>query len=335
MAKAQRTEQRDSSSQWSDEQLQDGKARLHKLENELDQVLKHIWSVDADVRTLTEAVSSSANAAVLVEKLREDLRQLGDGLERQHDRQNELANRLEESSRQHRAEVGRDRQEFSALARQAEAAERSVQQYDARIQALEEVLRHNEEEIAGAKLFEQGVERSLSDIGTKAEKNDETTNRISDETTHLAGLVEKLEQEDARVHERMALMQEQIRRLLERAEKLEDIAEFPKEAKELLERAAFERDQLSQRINIIDKLTDEATERVRTLTQAVALIEQRSHNQVAQLTEVATQLQELEEQTTAGLRKIVKVTLRQRRRQVEALSQEIRELSQGEPKTED
>ncbi len=335
MAKAQRTEQRESASQWSAEQLQDGKARLHKLENELDQVLKHIWSVDADVRTLTETVSSSANAAVLVEKLREDLRQLGDGLERQHDRQNELANRLEETSRQNHAEAGRDRQELSALARQAEAAERSVQQYDARIQAIEEALRHNEEGIAGAKLFEQGLERSLSDIGTKAEKNDEATNRISDETTHLAGLVEKLEQEDARVHERTALMQEQIRRLLERAEKLEDIAEFPKEAKELLERAAFERDQLSQRINIIDKLTDEATERVRTLTQAVALIEQRSHNQAAQLTEVATQLQELEEQTTAELRKIVKVTLRQRRRQVEALSQEIRELSQGEPKTED
>jgi chromosome segregation ATPase len=334
MVKAQRKEE-PRSGHWTEDQLQDTQARLHKLENELDQVLKHVWSVDADVRTLNETVSSSASASLAVDKLREDIRQLSDSLERQQERQNELANRIEESSRQHQAEVGRDRNELSTLAGQVDAAARSAQQYDARIQALDEALRHNENEIAGAKLFEQGLERSLGDIVSKAGKTQEATIRISDESAQLAGQLEKLEQEEARVSERMTLMQDQIKRLLERAEKLDDIAEFPKEVKELVERATFERDQLSQRINIIDKLTSEATERVQALNQAVALIDQRSHNQVAQLTEVATQLQELEELTTTELRKIIKVTLRQRRRQVESLSQEIRELSKGEPKTED
>ncbi|MFQ5472296.1 MAG: hypothetical protein ACE5FA_05350, partial [Dehalococcoidia bacterium] len=294
----------------------------------------HIWSVDADVRTLTETVSSSGDASTAVDKLREELRRQADGLERQKDRHNELANHVDETLRQRRSESGRDRQDLSAISKQIEGVERSTAKYDARIQALDEAMRHNEEQIASVKLFEQGLERSITELVTKAEKADETTNRIGGETAQLFGQLEKLQQEQAQIQERMALMQEQVRRLLERVDKLDDIAEFPNEVKELIERASFERDQLSQRLNIIDRIAEEATERVQAIQQAVALIEQRSHNQAAELTEIARHLQELDEQTGAELRKIIKVTLRQRRRQVEALSQEIRELSKGEPKTQ-
>lgn len=334
MAKAQRNDPPSGVSQWAEEQLQETKARLHKLENELDQVLKHIWSVDADVRTLTETVSSSGDASVAVDKLREEVRQQTDGLERQRDRHSELANRIDQTLRQRQSEAGRDRQDLSAIAKQIDGVDRGVQKYDVRIQALEEALRHNEEEIAGVKLFEQGLERSNTELVMKAEKTDVAANRIGDEAVRLSGHIEKLEQEGARVQERMTLMQEQVRRLMESVAMLEDLAEFPKEVKELIERASYERDQLSQRINIIDRIAEEATESVQAIQQVVALIEQRSQNQAAELTEVATHLQELDEQTGAELRKIIKVTLTQRRRQVEALSQEIRELGKGEPKTE-
>jgi chromosome segregation ATPase len=304
------------------------------LENELDQVLKHIRSVDADVRTLTETLSSSGDASVAVDKLREEVRQQGDGLERQKDRHNELANHVDKTLRERRSEAGRDRQELSAISKQIEGVERGIQTYDARIQALEEAMRHDEEQIAGVRLFEQGLERSITELATKVGKTDEAANRIGEEATQLVGRIEKREQEDDRSRERTALLQEQVKRLLERVSKLEDIAELSKEVGELIERASFERDQLSQRLNIIDRIAEEATERVQVIQQAVAVTEQRSQNQAAALTEVATRLQELEEQTGAELRKIVKVTLTQRRRQVEALSQEIRELGKDEPKTE-
>ncbi|MCH8814850.1 MAG: hypothetical protein IH957_07085 [Chloroflexi bacterium] len=334
MAKAQRNDPPAGASRWAEEQLQETKARLYKLENELDQVLKHLWAVDADVRTLTETVSASGDASVAVGKLREEVREQADGLERQKNQHTELANDINQSLRQRQSEAGRDRQELSAISKQVEGVEREVQKYGGRMQALEEVLRHSEEEIAGVKLFEQGLERSITELVTKAEKTDQAVNRIGDEAVQLSGHLEKLEQEGVLVQERMAIMQEQVRRLLESVDKLDDIAEFPKEVKELIKRASFERDQLSQRLNVIDRIAEEATENVQAIQQAVALIEQRSQNQAAELTEIARHLQELDEQTGAELRKIIKVTLTQRRRQVEALSQEIRELGKGEPKTE-
>lgn len=336
MTSPQRQEQpdRDNAVRWVEDQLQDTRARLHKLENELDQALKHVWSVDADVRTLTETVSTSGAATVAVEKLREDIRQLTDWMGRVQDRQNEISNRIDEAARQRQSEVGRERQDVAALSKQIETIERNVVKHGTRVQSLEEAVRHTEDEISELRLTGHGLERSLAEMATKVERTEEAANRLGEETARLAAALDRQEREDARASERLALLSEQFRRFSERADKLDELAEFPQEMKGLLDRATHEREQLSQRMNIVDKLSTEASDVVKALKQTVALIEQRSNNQLAQLTEMASRLQDLEEQTTADLKKIIKVTLRQRRRQIEALNQEVKELTQGEPKSE-
>lgn len=337
MARPQRRDQPEAPgpNQWVEEQLQETKARLHKLENELEQALKHVWSMDSDVRTLTETISTSGSATVAVDKLREDTRQLSDQVNRLQDRQNALANRIEENLRSRQAEVGRDRQDLGALAKQLETLDREVRKYDSRIQSLEEAVRHTEDEISTIRLFDQGLERTITALSTKLERTDEVNNRLGEEAARVAGQLDRLEQEDTRVEERINLLTEQLRRHGERLGKLDDLAEFPQEVKDLFLRAAHERELLSQRLNVVDRLSAEASDLVKALKQSVALIEQRSQNQSAQLTEMSSRLQDLEEHTIAQLKKIVKVTLRQRRRQVEALNQEIKELTQGEPKSED
>lgn len=336
MTSPQRQEQpdRDNAVRWVEDQLQDTRARLHKLENELDQALKHVWSVDADVRTLTETVSTSGAATVAVEKLREDIRQLTDWMGRVQDRQNEISNRIDEAARQRQSEVGRERQDVAALSKQIETIERNVVKHGTRVQSLEEAVRHTEDEISELRLTGHGLERSLAEMATKVERTEEAANRLGEETARLAAALDRQEREDARASERLALLSEQFRRFSERADKLDELADFPQEVKGLLDRATHEREQLSQRMNIVDKLSTEASDVVKALKQTVALIEQRSNNQLAQLTEMASRLQDLEEQTTADLKKIIKVTLRQRRRQIEALNQEVKELTQGEPKSE-
>lgn len=324
----------DAGDQWVEEQLQETRARLHKLENELEQALKHVWSVDTDVRTLTEAVSSSAAATVSVDKLREEIRQLSDGLTRIQDRQNQLGNRIDESVRRRESESGREREDIATLSKQLEAVQREVSKFDARIQSLEEAIRHTEDEISGVRLVGQSLERSIGEMSTKVERNEEAGNRLGEEIARMAGILERLEQEDAKAGERVALLNEQMNRLAHRVDKLSDLEEFPKEVRDLVQRAAYERDQISQRLNVVDRLSTEASDLAKALQQTVALVEQRSHNQLAQLTDLTSRLQDLEEQTAADLKKIIKVTLRQRRRQIEALNQEVKELTQGEPKNE-
>jgi methyl-accepting chemotaxis protein len=130
--------------------------------------------------------------------------------------------------------------------------------------------------------------------------------------------------------ERMQLVQENVRRLTERIDKLESIAAFPEEARELLQRANFEREQLAQRILQIERLSAEVTDRLQEFLQGIARLDQRTQTHGADLLALTTELNELADVTKSQLKRVFQVLLRQRRRQHEALTQEIKELTQGE-----
>ena len=120
------------------------------------------------------------------------------------------------------------------------------------------------------------------------------------------------------------------RRLSARLDKLEGIADFPQEARELLQRANAERDQLTHRLALLEKLAGEVSERLQDCAQGLARLDQRAQTQAAQLMDLSGQLHELTDQTRAQIKRVFQLLVRQRRRQTETLTQEIKELSQGE-----
>ena len=126
-------------------------------------------------------------------------------------------------------------------------------------------------------------------------------------------------------------MQEHVNRLSERTDKLESIAAFPEEARELLQRANFEREQLAQRILLVERLSSDVTERLQEFLQSVARLDQRTQTHGADLLALTGQVTELADQTKSQLKRAFQMQLRQRRRQHEAIAQEIKELSQGDP----
>ncbi len=55
MAVKARDQEPESPVDWLENELRETKARLHKVEGELDQALKQVWSLEADVRRVAEA----------------------------------------------------------------------------------------------------------------------------------------------------------------------------------------------------------------------------------------------------------------------------------------
>ncbi len=329
MAKAQRKEE-ESPVTWLEGELRETKARLHKVESELDQALKQVWSMGADVRRLSESLSVSGSSAATLSTVREELRQVHGQVSKLLDRHATLAHRTDEVVRQRQAEGGREAQDMAALTKQIDAASRGVQQFENRMQALEEVARHSEEGVAGERLVGQTLERHLEDLANRLSRTHEATLRLDQETTRAAAELERLDKVDAVIDERTSLVIEQAKRAGERIDKLERVAEFPEEARELLKRANFEREQLSLRLVAIEKIATEVSERTQEFVQGLARLDHRSQAQGAQLVELAGQLRDLSDHTRSQLKWTFQILLRQRRRQLETLSQEIKELSQGE-----
>ena len=112
--------------EWLENELRDTKARLHKVEGELEQALKQLWAVEADVRRLTESSSVSGSVSATLAGLREDVRQLHGQMGKLEDRQSALANRTEEMLRQRQTESGRDRQDLGAVTRDVTAITKNI-----------------------------------------------------------------------------------------------------------------------------------------------------------------------------------------------------------------
>jgi len=318
------------STEWLESEVRDAKSRLHKLESELAQALKIAWSLDADVQKVVQGVAVSSSAEATLQSLREEVRQLNEQLGKVQDRQGQLASRVEHVGKESKAESGRERYDTGMIAKQVESIGRTIEQFDGRMKALEEVARHVEEEVAGSRLTAQATERAMEGIETKSARSHEATMRLDQEFARFSGEIQRLEASRETLADRLSLALDQVHKVMERQEKLEAIASTQEEANEALQSAAYEREQIAHRMAGLEQIATEITERTDEFIKGLARLDQRSQKQASELMAMAARLEDLTDQTKAALKKVYQTFLRQRRRASEALNQEIKELTQGE-----
>lgn len=316
--------------EWIDNELREAKSRLHKVEGDLAQSLKQTHALEAEVRKLMDALAVSGSVEAAIQAFREEVRQMRGQVGRVEDRQSQVTARMEQVVNQRQAETSRGQQDLAIAAKQIEAMTRSIEQFDGRAKALEEVARHLEEEIAGMRLNHQALDRMMDDTNGRSARSHEATLRLDQEFTRFGGQIAKLEKTDDALVERLSVFTEQMRRTGDRLDKLETMLAFAEETREALEKAGHEREQLTGRVAHVEHLVGEIAIQAEEFAQALGRLDQRTQTQLSELVTQAGRLQDLTDQTRAGLKKIYQVFLRQRRRRSEALNQEIKELTAGE-----
>ena len=216
------------------------------------------------------------------------------------------------------------------IAKQIESISRTISQFDGRMKALEEVARHIEEEIATGRLAAQAGERSMEDVQTKSARSHEATLRLDQEFARFGSQFERLEASSEALADRLSLALDQLHKVMERQEQMEVTAGTQEEAKEALQGAAYEREQISQRMASLEHIATEITERTDEFIKGLGRLDQRSQKQASEMMAMAARLEDLTDQTKQSLKKVYQTFLRQRRRASEALNQEIKELTHGE-----
>ena len=207
----------ESRQQWLDEELRQAKAALHKVEHELEQALNQIFNLDSGLRRLEESIGDAAGVATALPGIHEDIRELRSQVDRLQGRQNVLASHGEEAGRMQRADVERERQERAVLVKQAETAARTVNQFESRIQLLEESLRHVEEAVAAVHLAQETLARDTEELRSRGARNLETALRLEHEIGAIAAEIEALQKRDGEIEEKVNLYEERVHRQDERA----------------------------------------------------------------------------------------------------------------------
>jgi len=316
--------------EWFEQELRETKARLHKVEGELAQALKQSHALETEVRKALVSLNVAGTVDVSIQGFREDLRQVRDLLGRMQDRQSAITTRMEQIQNQRQTELGRDRQDLAAALKQAEGMAKILEGYDTRVKNLEETTRHVEEEISGTRAARQAGERTLGEINMRSTAMHEATLRLEQQTSNFATQIETLGQSDENLVDRMTLFLEQLRRVLERLDKLESYEQFQADTREALQKIAQERELDIQRIGVAERLSNDIADQMTELSLTVSRIDQKSQQNGNEIASLTAQMQDQAEQITAGIKKLYQTLLRQRRRASEALNQEIKELTHGE-----
>lgn len=316
--------------QWLDEELGKIKAAVQKVEHELKQALIQTRNLDSGLRKLEQAGGDAGGAAAALTGIQEEIRQLRSQTDRLQDRQSIIAARTEEQGRKQQSDLERERQERADVLKRTEAAATSVGQFESRVQLLEESLRHFEEAVAELRLGQQTQSRDIEELTSRGARNLETALRLEHQLDALAGDAEALRKRDGELEEKLSLYEEKTRREAERVDKFEAHISLPLEIKEQLDRARFERQQVSERLVKVEASADGLTERTAEFVQGLARLDQRTQGQATRLLEIAEELKQQREAVFDQLKRLTHTIERQRRRQADALAQEIKELSRSE-----
>ncbi len=319
--------------QYLDEELRQAKAALHKVEHELKQALDQIWNLDSGLHKLEESVGGPGGADALP-GVQEGMRELRSQADRLQNRHSELAGRAEELGRQQQSELEHERQERAALLTQMEAAAQSVGQFESRIQRLEESLRHVEEAVAELRLSQNAQGHEVEELASRGARNLETALRLEHRMDALATDIEALHKSDGEMEERVSLYEEKVHREEERVDKFERELSLPREIKEQLDRARFEQQQMIDHLAKMEFSTTELSERTAEFVQGLARVDQRTQRQADRLMELAEEARQQRETVFEQLKHLVRTMEKQRRRQLAALTQEIKELTRGDFKAE-
>jgi chromosome segregation ATPase len=199
---------------------------------------------------------------------------------------------------------------------------------------MEESLRHLEEAVAELRLSHQTLGRDIEELTNRGARNLEAGLRLKQQLEALVGDIEELRKRDGELEEKVTLFEERIGHQTERVEKFEAQLSLSLEIKEQLDRARFERQQMSERLGKMESSAAELSERTAEFIQSLALVDQRAQAQAGRLLEVGEEMREQRETVFGQLNRLVRTTERQRRRQAEALAQEIKELSRNELNSE-
>lgn len=317
---------------WLEEELRLAKGQIHKLQQELEQAQNRLFALTESVQKAEDLISSLSAVATVVPQLQEDIRQTREQVARLHERH--LANqaRIDEAVRQQQSMLERDREERTMHLKRLEVAEREAQSYEGRIQAVQEGERHLQDSISFLEKHEAEVDKALEQVSAKVARHAEALKRLEQETSSLHNEAEALAKEESGLAERLQLYAEQARRTEEQVAAIMSDRVVAQELRDAEERWRAERERVENGVKAMEEAFKEHRQRFEDQVNALEFLDSRSQKQAEQLTAFQQQIREHRQQISEYLRKLTQFQERQKRRQLGALEQELKEIKQRDLK---
>jgi chromosome segregation ATPase len=317
---------------WLEEELRQAKLSLHKLQQQVEQAQNQIWNLVESVRKVEDLFSAHASHIAGFPHLQDEVRQTREQLGRLQERALANQSRLEEAIRQQQAAVERERGERSGSVRRVEAVEKLAQSYEGRVLAVEEGGRRFRDDVSLLEKRLEAVNKGVEEVATKTARHGEAVKRLEETTRRLHTETDALIKQDSILAERVQLFVEQMRRLGEQVAILGEDHVVHQELADIRENWHADGQRLDERLKALEQALGEQHQRAEDQARVLELLGSKEQTQVERLAAFQQQIREQRQQVVEYLRKLSQFQERQKRRQLAALEQELKEMKQRDTK---
>jgi len=313
---------------WLQDQFHLLKAQLGKVQHQTDQTQAMALDVAEKMRQQEATVAELASQASATVPLQEEIRQLKDVLARLQEQQVQARGQLEETIRQRLSEAERGRVEVGDLCRRLEDLERHVESWLDRQSGIEDAARRYQEGIALANARSESMDQRLENLEGRASRNLEATNRIDQEISRIDAAIQGLEREDDLQSERARVALEAARRVEADVESERRDLRALAELSERLELLKVERQRLEDRLAQVEENVNELRGLLAHQEQLLGVLDGRTQGYLGRLESLREEIMRHRQQFVEHLLKLSSGQERLKRRQIEELEREIKELKQ-------
>jgi chromosome segregation ATPase len=313
---------------WLQDQFHLLKAQLGKAQHQTDQTQAMVLDVSDKLRQQEAVIASLASQVGAIAPLQEEARQLKDVLARLQEQQAQVRAQLEETVRRRVTEAERERMEVADLHRRLEDLERQVEGWLDRQSGVEDAARRYQEGITLANLRAENIERRLEALEERATRNVEATNRIDQEISRIDAAIQGLEREDDLQAERARVALEAARRVETEVESERRDLRSLVDLSEKVELLKVERQRLEDRLAQVEEDLNKLRGALSRQEQLLGLLDGRTQGYLGRLEALREEILRHREQFVDHLLKLSGGQERLKRRQIEELEREIKELKQ-------
>lgn len=311
---------------WLQDQVGALKAQIGRLQQQGDQAAAAVVDVNEKLRDNEARVREIASRTMGLPAMQEQVRQLSGLLERIQDAEVLIDTKFEILERQQGEERTRDQAEKNDLYRRVQELERRAEALIERQSSLDDAHRRFQEETSRGNLQFQSINQRLETVEGKAGRNVDAVNRLEQLHGEVEAAIRTLRREDEVIAERARLAHDVAARLeTDLHTQAEEYRTLPLLA-ERVELLRAERQRVEDRVSRAEETLAEYEARITRADDTAQHLDSRVKAHDGRIEHVHQLTLDYRRSTTDQLLKLNQMIERMKRRQVDELERDVKEL---------
>lgn len=311
---------------WLEDQVAQIRQQAGRLQQQGDQSQAAILDVNEKLRDADGRLRELGARTLGLPTMQDQLRQMSGLIERIQDAEVLIDTKFELIERSAQEDRGREQAEKNDLFRRVQDLERRFEMLSERQSVVDDASRRHQEDAARSHIQYQSLNQRLETVESRTARNLDAMTRIEQTHSEIESAIRTLRREDDVLAERARLAHEVAARLeTDLSAQQEELRAIPV-ISERVELLRAERQRLEDRSSKLEELVEDVRVRMQRLEDVAAQMEARLKAHDGRIDHVHSSTLDHRRTLTEQLLKLNQMIERMKRRQIEELERQAKEL---------